>query len=248
MGVRTRLPARCDAVPTTADRRRVYTFHVDRLRGFGPLWKYVAASSVVPPGFDADEFARHIAQPHLQALAASLDVPPTDEMIRIENDPPLMELRDRSFPDPRVPYLSGKDGLVNLKTFMTDDSDFRFLSSHTARIFGQPVTPRGHFLYPPGGFLQWHTNVQHAEGWRMYVIDVDREEESFFRFVDPVTGELVTRWDRKGIVHLFYVGRERPCWHCVKSVSAHRWSRGFLIPDDWNRHLVVTDAVEAPAE
>ena len=49
----------------------------------------------------------------------------------------------------------------------------------------------------------------------MYIVNVDKEGQSFFRYVDPICKELKTIWDFKGAVHIFHVGKERPFWHCI---------------------------------
>ena len=37
----------------------------------------------------------------------------------------------------------------------------------------------GHFWYPPGGYMGWHTNLR-KPGWRMYVNYAEEEHRSFF--------------------------------------------------------------------
>lgn len=219
------------------DRLRVYTFDIKRLRAFQALWDAIRNSSVLPTLYDHGQFLNHISQPHLKQISDSLEAPPTSEMIHIEKDGSLLELRNRSYPEAAAPYLSRKNGVVNLKLFMADDHQYNVLSSELEKIFCSPIATRGHFLYPPGGFIEWHTNMYHAEGWRMYIIDVDREAESFFRYLDPISKQPITIGDFKGAVHIFYLGKEQPLWHCVKSVGAHRWSRGFLIREGWHQFI-----------
>ena len=220
------------------DRLTVYTFDINNLGKFRRLWDMIRNSSVVPTLYDHDEFVRHISQAHLKDISDSLEAHPTQEMIQMEKDVHLLELRNRNYPDAVVPYLSAKNGVVNLKLFMADEPQYNFLSSELEKVFCSPIATRGHFLYPPGGFIEWHTNIQHSEGWRMYIVNVDREGQSFFRYVDPICRELKTIWDFRGALHIFHVGKERPFWHCVKSVGANRWSRGFLIPEDWRQVLL----------
>ena len=40
------------------------------------------------------------------------------------------------------------------------------------------VDVSGHFLYPPGGYMGWHTNSR-VPGWRMYVNYVEEPGKSF---------------------------------------------------------------------
>jgi len=44
---------------------------------------------------------------------------------------------------------------------------------------------RGTYLYPPGGFHEWHTNQQHPAGWRMYLVKTAEDEASWCAFKDP---------------------------------------------------------------
>ena len=72
-------------------------------------------------------------------------------------------------------------------------------------------------------------------GWRMYIIEVDEPGKSFFRYVDPVSCELKTVWDQSGTINIFQVRPDRPFWHAVKSLDTYRWSKGFIIPDNWRK-------------
>lgn len=221
-------------------KSKVYTFDIHQLEQCRPLWEAITALSVPPRIFDHSQFLDHVNQPYLKDISDSLEYPPTEAMIRVERDVPLLELRNSSYPPPTFPYLTSSCGIVHLKKFMKDDTDWDFLNPYVEDIFKSPVKARGHFLYPPHGFKEWHTNIQSAAGWRMYIINVDRNGESFFRYVDPVTGTLETVWDFDGAVNIFHIGSEPLLWHCVKSLNAYRWSRGFLIPDNWPDVLKVT--------
>ena len=45
----------------------------------------------------------------------------------------------------------------------------------------------GHFWYPPGGYMSWHTNAG-APGLRLYLSYAREPGRSFFRYRDPQTG------------------------------------------------------------
>lgn len=92
---------------------------------------------------------------------------------------------------------------------------------------GLAVAPSGHFWYPPGSWMGWHTNSQ-APGWRLYVSHAEEPGRSFFRWRHPRTHEIVTSRDAAWDVRLFRVSRERPLWHAVLS-DTHRFSLGYVV-------------------
>jgi len=94
------------------------------------------------------------------------------------------------------------------------------------------VTKSGHFLYPPGGFMSWHTNSS-APGWRLYINYVEEPDKSFFRYQNPDTGEIVTSMDKKWNFRLFKIDAKKPFWHTVYS-DTNRYSFGFRITIDWS--------------
>lgn len=92
---------------------------------------------------------------------------------------------------------------------------------------GWGVTCSGHFWYPPGGYMGWHTNAG-VPDWRLYIAYSDEPDRSFFRFRDPDTSEVMTAMDRGWSVRLFHVDREKPFWHAVYS-ETNRFSLGYRI-------------------
>lgn len=89
------------------------------------------------------------------------------------------------------------------------------------------VHASGHFWYPPGGYMGWHTNSQRP-GWRLYVTYADEGGRSFFRYRNPGSGEIVTSKDGRWSFRLFRVDRRRPLWHAVYS-ETHRFSFGYRL-------------------
>ena len=95
-------------------------------------------------------------------------------------------------------------------------------------ITGKYWMDSGFFWYPPNGYCGWHTN-SNSLGPRIYFAWADEDNESFFRYYNSDTGEIITEWDKKGMnVHQFEVSLEKPCWHCVGSYS-NRVSVGFKV-------------------
>jgi hypothetical protein len=118
--------------------------------------------------------------------------------------------------------------------------------AHLEEIFGSKIQFSGSMWYPPFAYRLWHTN-ETQPGWRMYLIDFDEEippsdTQSFFRYMNPHTKEIVTLRDRPGMLRLFKVeqAKDRLFWHCiVNGADRNRWSFGFAVPDDWMSRLPI---------
>lgn len=89
------------------------------------------------------------------------------------------------------------------------------------------VTCSGHFWYPPGGYMGWHTNAA-APDWRLYIAYAEEPDRSFFRYRDPKTSEIVTAMDRGWSVRLFHANSDNPLWHAVYS-ETNRFSLGYRV-------------------
>lgn len=85
----------------------------------------------------------------------------------------------------------------------------------------------GHFWYPPGGYMGWHTNSG-APGWRVYLTHASESNKSFFRYRDPENGNIVTSSDENWDVRLFRVEPGNPIWHSVYS-QTDRFSLGYAV-------------------
>ena len=66
------------------------------------------------------------------------------------------------------------------------------------------VSCSGHFWYPPGGYMGWHTNSA-APGWRIYITHAREPGKSFFRYREPDTGRIVTAMDNSWDVRVFRI-------------------------------------------
>ncbi len=91
------------------------------------------------------------------------------------------------------------------------------------------VLDSGHFLYPPGTSMGWHTNSG-APGWRLYVTRTDSPGSSFFRYRDPRDGRIVTTTDDTWNFRLFRITADEPLWHAIAS-QTNRFSFGYLVLD-----------------
>jgi len=87
--------------------------------------------------------------------------------------------------------------------------------------------PAGHWWYPAGSHLGWHTN-ERFPGWRLYLSHAEQPGASFFRYRDPHSAAIVTSPDDAWNVRLFEVSPERPLWHAVAS-DTNRHSIGWIV-------------------
>jgi hypothetical protein len=89
------------------------------------------------------------------------------------------------------------------------------------------IAPSGHFWYPAGSYMGWHTNSR-VPGWRIYINYAEESGKSFFRYKHHLTGEIVTLWDEEWNMRVFRVTGTDPLWHCVYS-NTNRFSLGYMV-------------------
>lgn len=99
------------------------------------------------------------------------------------------------------------------------------------------VSPSGAFWYPRECSMGWHTNSK-APGWRIYINYADTEGESFFRYQDPETKEIITLSDNNWNFRVFKVSAEKPLWHCIYS-NTNRFSLGYIVRIPSNKGAIV---------
>ena len=88
-------------------------------------------------------------------------------------------------------------------------------------------TTSGHFWYPKGAFMSWHTNSK-VPGWRAYLSYAEDPGESFFRYRECDSGRIVTLNDGGWNLRVFKLSTDRPLWHAVYS-NTNRFSFGYLV-------------------
>jgi hypothetical protein len=89
------------------------------------------------------------------------------------------------------------------------------------------ITQSGHFWYPRGGYMGWHTNSRFP-GWRFYVTYAEEPGKAFFRYRHPDTREIHTSYDNGWGMRMFYVDPAKPFWHAVYS-DTDRFSFGYVV-------------------
>ena len=223
----------------------VWTVDIETVPGLRGVWEQVRSLCYVPADYSQKEFFRHVGQAELLRASEAIDSLPSTEAIAkefLKRDAFLAAPKKQfawsedqipdSLPDTRSgPRYSATSGVVRLGPGMNWDQRLK-LRKELSDFFGANVLESGNFLYPPGGFKEWHTNMDGEPGWRMYIIHKG-EGRSYFRYVCPNTMQIKTIEDEDGQINIFRVGPDVQFWHAVKSVDAHRFSKGFIIPDSW---------------
>ncbi len=132
-------------------------------------------------------------------------------------------------------------GLVDQITYPGDWMDkviehsrmFREVSTELSQMLGarnQAVN----VYYPSGGFMGWHNNWN-AYGYNILLSYNEVEGGGVFKYLDPVTKEVVTMPDKKGwSCKVGYYGSkkepEKIYYHCAGSTTP-RITLGFIVPE-----------------
>ena len=102
---------------------------------------------------------------------------------------------------------------TNRLRFKRDNEEVRLLARHLSKVDDIEYKVSGLYHTPPNGYCGWHTNANGPKD-RMYLVWCAEDNKSFFRLQDPYTGEVITKWEKKGWnVHHFVA----PIWHCLAS-------------------------------
>lgn len=141
------------------------------------------------------------------------------------------ELYDRYYRTIRLAHKTAVAHRKHIQRFHLRNTPYSIkLREEVSKHFRQyHVRQSNEIIYPSdGGFMGWHTNWD-SPATRLYLSYVDESDKSFFRYVDPITQEIVTSYDKKGwTARLFKVTRDPLFWHCVYSETP-RISIGFRI-------------------
>lgn len=99
----------------------------------------------------------------------------------------------------------------------------------------------GHALYLRGSHMGWHSNHSRSDG-RIYCSWSERGESNYFRYVDPLTDEIITQWEAPGwnIKSFTIPDNTSRFWHCIGANSL-RLSLGFRYELPSSSSAVATD-------
>jgi predicted ribosomally synthesized peptide with nif11-like leader len=238
-----------DADPETPARPRVaqdayhYEYDVAAVDALAGLASELPNLTIQPSSVDLAAFAARFNADDLRLL----DRTP-------HNDPDIKQLYAGDGHGPAAPRALRRDfHLINLDEHADHPEYPDYFAAKGRAIaaleeaFGTEIKMSGSMWYPPGAYRMWHTN-ESQPGWRMYVVvpsdePVEPHELSYFRYRNPQTGELVTLPEPGPVVRVFRAEHEphRLFWHCIGNPGPrHRWSFGFVVPDDWMDRLGVT--------
>ncbi|MFB9835661.1 Nif11-like leader peptide family natural product precursor [Actinoallomurus acaciae] len=229
--------------PAEADRAAGPLHHEYRLEdlpGLKGVIDQLPHLKIKPPSFDLGRFARTFREDDLR----STDLSPADPEFQAWHES-MMKAHWR---DPALGSGAPRRDfhLVNLDEHIDHPGYDRYLEAKHRMIrtleefFSTEIRFSGSLWYPPSSYRLWHTN-ETQPGWRMYVVDFDEppaepDDTSFFRYMNPRTDEIVTLRETPRMVRFFKAEQDprRLFWHCiVNPTPRHRWSFGFVVPDDW---------------
>ncbi|MBO3699049.1 hypothetical protein [Roseivirga sp. E12] len=221
-----------------------YSFHCSEIPGFDKIGEAAKALSEIPSNFDRIELQKKTGSDRYKDLRASLDaLPDRKEAMEFEAkghfNKVLSSVKPESESANHKPEekWSFRPGHI---AFNPEFGRLDKLKSLLNEYFDHNCLQAGDFLYPPDGFRLWHTNKFDLESWFIFFVDVDKPKCSFFKFIDPETGELVTHWDEPGTVNIFKINSNNSdlLWHCIGTNDCYRWSQGFSIPGHWKEKLL----------
>lgn len=90
----------------------------------------------------------------------------------------------------------------------------------------------GRNWYPPNGYMGWHTNAN-VQGFRLYCSHTPVAQQSYFRYLDPLTDQIETSWDNAGWNFRCFRTDLEPLWHCVYSQTDRiSFGYGLMFPID----------------
>jgi Nif11 domain len=223
--------------PAPASGPLHHEYRLDELPGLKGVIDQLPHLKIKPPSVDPARFAGTFREEDLRSTSMS----PADPAFQAWHEA-MMKAHWR---DPALGSCAPRRDfhLVNLDEHVDHAGYDRYLEAKHRMIrtleefFGSEVRFSGSLWYPPSSYRLWHTN-ETQPGWRMYVIDFDEEPAgtSFFRYMDPRTEEIVTLGERPRMVRFFKAEQDpsKLFWHCiVNPTQRHRWSFGFVVPDDW---------------
>lgn len=132
--------------------------------------------------------------------------------------------------DHQVDDAARKGTMVPLKKYSKLESHIPLLVWQLRDRFPNcSIVPSGHFLYPKGGGMSWHTNSD-SPYLRCY-LNYSENGDSFFKYFDMKSGKTYISMDYVGWnLRTFHINKEveKRFWHCVYSKTT-RISLGFRI-------------------
>ena len=109
--------------------------------------------------------------------------------------------------------MSIRDSLLQIVNLLCKETD-----TDTLSLSDRPKYYTKYKGY--NGYMGWHTNSD-TPGDRWYLVYNTKEDSSFFRYIDPNTNKMITKWEPKGwsLNHFKLGDYEKPLWHCIYTES-----------------------------
>lgn len=98
-----------------------------------------------------------------------------------------------------------------------------------SRATGLRLRVSGHFWYPPGGGMGWHSNLR-KPGKRLYLVHNAVPALSSFLYRDPETGKVHSVREGSWSLREFRTTPDLPLWHAVRS-GTDRFAFGYHVED-----------------
>jgi hypothetical protein len=233
-----------DPTPAEATTSRLlhYEWCFAEMEGMGDVVRELENLKIKPSTVDLRAFEEHFRQDDRDFA----DVSPASPGFRARHDEMMASERGAASEFARRSFhLINLDHHVEHELYVPYFRAKTRIISALERFFGDEVRFSGSMWYPPNGYRAWHTN-ETQPGWRMYLIDFDATGteiagKSFFRYMNPQTGDLVTLSERPMLMRFFKIEQEddKLLWHCIVNNSGfNRWSFGFMVAESWMEKLL----------
>ncbi len=219
-----------------------YSFSLDEVNGFEEIKKAVEELSYIPQNFTNELVYDHSGKEQHARLRESLESEPRvkrdlrhEAKMNLHKVLPILEKKEIGATDKEKWGL--RPGHI---CFSNAFGRLKHLHELVNGLFEYESEVTGDFLYPPNGFRIWHTNkYDEFEGWSIFFVDVDKPQQSFFKFMDDETNEVITHWDEPLSMNIFKINKNKLFWHCIGTKDCNRWSQGFSLPDNWKEKVIL---------
>ncbi len=223
-----------------------YEFVFSDLPGFSEIAQEFEKLKIKPSTVDLKLYSKTFREDDLKFNSVS----PSEPKFQLLYEYLLKSYVELDVPEPKPEYTWRPFHLINLDCHIEHSlyesyfqSKVNFLT-FLEKLFDTEIRFSGSLWYPPSAYRLWHTN-ETQPGWRMYFVDfdgdLDKDDKSFFRYMNPKTKELVTLVEKPKIVRFFKIEQDKDklFWHCIiNATKLNRWSFGFLISDSWMNKLL----------
>lgn len=216
-----------------------YSFSLDEVSGFEEIKKAVEELSYIPEDFTNELVYNHSGKEIHARLRESLESGPNvkrdlQREAKMNLHKVLPILKEGKFNSVKDKKWGLRPGHI---CFNNAFRRLEKLHDLVNDLFDFECEVAGDFLYPPNGFRIWHTNKYDLESWFVFFVDTDKEGQSFFKFVDSETNEVITHWDEPMSMNIFRINTTELFWHCIGTKDCNRWSQGFSLPNNWKEKI-----------